>query len=656
MLGDAQLLGPGGPLALERKTAGLLAWLALEGPTPKYRLAGILWPESGETRARNNMRQLLRRLRVATGAELLPGGDVIALAEGVVADAAELEAHAFAGRHAQVLALEGKLLGTLEFDDCSEFDEWVRRADEALHGLRRRAAEAEADRLEKEGHLGEALAVTERLLSLEPHAEEVFRRLMKLHHLLGNRGAALDTFARCRRMLREELDVEPMPETLALARDIERGHVKVRTPRGAPALPLSVLRPPVLVGREREWALLERAWEAKQAIYLRGEPGVGKSRLAVDFAASRGSYQLLWARPGDRDVPYSTYQRHVRLWLRERPELLDRTEPWVRRELSRLLPEVAEPGTPLPPPLASEGERQRFLMALSDMLCLGLEGVDTLITDDFQFMDRGTHEVGYVTLTRFASGGSPFRFIDCYRRGELEPLLENELNQYVAVDMVIVLDLQPLGESSVAELLGTLELPGAGRLAHEMLRYTGGNPLFITETLKHLVEQGSLERGWPERLPPPGRVRQLIQHRLERLTPEALLLAQVASLALTHFSLELAGEVLERSPLSFQAALQELEAAQILRGERFTHDLVQEALRGTPASSLAALLHRRLAAALERRNAPAIVVAQHWLAGGEEGRARPLLLAAIEAEEVARRPAEAAALRARFAELLASTA
>jgi hypothetical protein len=345
----------------------------------------------------------------------------------------------------------------------------------------------------------------------------------------------------------------------------------------------------------------------------------------------------------------------VRLWLRERPGLLDRLEPWVRRELSRVLPEVAGPGTPPPPPLTSEGERQRFLMALSDVLCLGLEGVDTLITDDFQFLDRGTHEVGYVTLTRFASTRPAFRFIDCYRRGELEPSLENELNQYVAVDMAVIIDLLPLDEPSVTELLGSLELPGASRLAHQMVRYTGGNPLFITETLKHLVEQGSLERGWPERLPPSGRVRQLIQQRLERLTPDALLLAQVASLALTHFSLELAGEVLERGPLSFQAALQELEAAQILRGERFTHDLVQEALRGTPASSLAALLHRRLAAALERRGAPAIVVAQHWLAGGEVGRARPLLLAAIEAEEAARRPAEAAVLRARFAELLTST-
>ena len=56
---------------LERKTAAVFAYLALEGQTHKYKLSGWLWPDSGETAARNNMRQLLRHtLRYAIG----PGG------------------------------------------------------------------------------------------------------------------------------------------------------------------------------------------------------------------------------------------------------------------------------------------------------------------------------------------------------------------------------------------------------------------------------------------------------------------------------------------------------------------------------------------------------------------------------------------------------
>ncbi|HEY0096962.1 MAG TPA: AfsR family transcriptional regulator, partial [Archangium sp.] len=145
VLGGSRLLGLAEPLELQRRVAAVLAWLALEGPTPKYRLAGMLWPGSGEDTARNNMRQLLRRLRVATGADLVLGGDVVSLSERVVTDAVELEAHVFAGRHAQALALGGTLLGALDFDDCPDFEAWVLRAREQLEGLRCRAAIAEVE-------------------------------------------------------------------------------------------------------------------------------------------------------------------------------------------------------------------------------------------------------------------------------------------------------------------------------------------------------------------------------------------------------------------------------------------------------------------------------------------------------------------------------
>ncbi|MGA9522829.1 MAG: AfsR family transcriptional regulator, partial [Myxococcaceae bacterium] len=95
-------------------------------------MAGLLWPDSSEERARNNMRQLLRRLRLAAGAELVSGVDVIQLAPVVAADAAELEAHVFAGRNIEALALGGALLGPHDFDDCLEFADWLGRAREDL--------------------------------------------------------------------------------------------------------------------------------------------------------------------------------------------------------------------------------------------------------------------------------------------------------------------------------------------------------------------------------------------------------------------------------------------------------------------------------------------------------------------------------------------
>lgn len=112
----------------------------------------------------------------------------------------------------------------------------------------------------------------------------------------------------------------------------------VGAPSGRAELPLAVLRPPVLVGREREWARMEQAWEAGQWIYITGEPGSGKTRLAFDFAASKGEYIVFSGRPGDRVQPWSVLTRMLKINNERTPELMRGLEPWVRREMSRLAP------------------------------------------------------------------------------------------------------------------------------------------------------------------------------------------------------------------------------------------------------------------------------------------------------------------------------
>ncbi|APR87785.1 transcriptional regulator, AfsR/DnrI/RedD family protein [Minicystis rosea] len=651
VLGGARLLGSSEPIALQRRVAAVLAYLALEGPTPKYRLAGMLWPDAGEERARNNMRQLLHRLRVAAGAELVLGGDVIALSERVVTDAVQLEAHVFAGRHTEALALAGTLLGAMDFDDCPDFEAWIAEARDQLGALRRRAAAAEADAREQRGDLHGALDVAERLLALDPHAEDAYRRLMRIHYLAGDRSAALALYQRCRRMVADDFGADPHPETVALARDVERGTLAARpVKKTGRALPLSVLRPPVLVGRAREWSAMEVGWEAGQLLFLMGDPGVGKTRLALDFAASRGSYIVFSARPGDADVPYSLYVRHVRAMLAERPALRTSLPGWIVEALARLVPELSPAGA-APPPLRDEGDRVRFLDALSEVLRRCTEGLAAFVTDDLQFADLASLEIGAYAHARFFRQGAFPRIIDCCRRGELTPALAAMTRRLEEGGLLTHLDLEPLSSEAVGELLSSLALPGVTALRSELSRYTGNNPLFITETVKHLVESGSLERGFPERLPPPGRVRLLIQHRLSRLSASALQLAQVAALARTDFDLDVASAVLDVDPSSLAADEQELTAAQILRDTRFVHDLVLEAVRASIPSTLSSLLHRRLAVHLERRAAPA-TIAQHWIDGAAPLRAVPFLLAAAEADASALRHAEAETLYQRAVTLL----
>ena len=77
------------PLALERKHAAILAYLWLEGPTPRARLAGLLWPGAAEDRARGNLRQRLSKLRQEAGAIIQDERGVLSLNAALGFDPAE---------------------------------------------------------------------------------------------------------------------------------------------------------------------------------------------------------------------------------------------------------------------------------------------------------------------------------------------------------------------------------------------------------------------------------------------------------------------------------------------------------------------------------------------------------------------------------------
>ena len=76
-------------VALERRDAGVLAYLALEGKTPRARLLELLWPDVGREAARNHLRQRLHRLKRAVGADLVEGAELLSLAPEVTVDACD---------------------------------------------------------------------------------------------------------------------------------------------------------------------------------------------------------------------------------------------------------------------------------------------------------------------------------------------------------------------------------------------------------------------------------------------------------------------------------------------------------------------------------------------------------------------------------------
>jgi len=200
LLGAPALRAQGRLSALSPRDALLFAWLAVEGPTARGRLAGLLWPDSTSAAARNSLRQRLHKLRQQLGFDLIVGRETLALADGVEHD------------------LEGadQLLAGVALEAGGDLAGWL---EEQRHLRRARAAALlveRADAAERAGDWPGAIVHAAELVALDPLSEAAHRRVVRLHYLAGDRAAALLAFDRCERMLKDEVGARPDAETMAL--------------------------------------------------------------------------------------------------------------------------------------------------------------------------------------------------------------------------------------------------------------------------------------------------------------------------------------------------------------------------------------------------------------------------------------------------------
>ena len=636
LIGNPTLFVPSGEAhVLERRDAALLALLAIDGPTPRARVAALLWPEADDDHARNNLRQRMFRLRRAAGQSVVTGDATLALAGEIAHDLADPATRLAADSG----AAPGELLGALSFEDSSELNDWVAVAREHWRLARRNTLAETASQLESAGQIARALPYVERLLADDPLAEHAHRRLMRLHYLRGDRSAALAAFERCRTLLMRELGAAPGKETLELAALVESSGALPALIAAPPSV--AVLRPPRMVGRDAELAQLVAAWRAQQVMIVRGEPGIGKTRLLTEFASNQPGVHIGTARPGDERVPYATLARLLRdlMQAHGRP-----ASPWIVEEFSRLLPELgAAPSRRIEPVRLAQASSE----ALAGWHATGLSAV---CLDDLHYADDASLEALFIVI-----GARSVRWLLGLRADEVPARLAEWLLR-TEPGWCATLVLGPLSTTAIHELLVSLAIPGLDpqTWTEPLARHTGGNPMFILETLRALLRDGSpvvrMERG---RLPTPANIDQLIERRLEHLSPPALKLARVAAIAGQDFTAELAAAVLQQHALDLAGSWQELESAQVIRENAFAHDLIFEATLKSVPRAIAKALHRAIGAYLESSAAPAARVASHWLQAGESRLAAVQFNAAARASFDASRYPEAGELFQRAAECFA---
>ena len=609
-----------------RKTLALLVYLLLEpGFHARDKIASLLWAEADQSSSRALLRSTLGYLNRALGQ-----GWLVARRESIGLDATrvfscdlidlerafqdtaktELELQSLVNR------IRGEFLEGFLLPDAPEFDDWVMVRRE----LTRQWFDVILERLSilqaEVGKPQQALETALKRLHLEPLNEAAHRKVIELHLQMGSRVKALEAYQNCQEILAQELGLIPEPQTQALIEHLQQTVLPV-IPR---VLTLVSTNNSVLVGRNDAWQRIETAWQAGQHIFMAGEAGAGKSRLMLEFAASKGDFAQQFGRPGDSSVPFSSITRGIRHALSLHPNL--ELAVWVRRELSRLLPEL-EPEILLP--ISTSEDRLRLFDAVSQFfLALRQLGL-FLLGDDIQFFDDSSIE-----LIAYMIASSPVlshvSSLVAFRHLEVSTRFKELVTQMVETERAILIQLEPLNADHVSQMLTNLmpNTPRPEELSVVLHQFTGGNPLFVLETVRALSERGGFEQLTAERfenrrrvtgLPRTPKVQTIISRRFERLSSSAQDLARLAAIMGEEFTLERASKILQIKQLELLKSHEELEVAQVLRGSRFSHDLIFETvLEGIPEAARI-VLHGLVLDVLEDSATPEGVLVQHaWAA------------------------------------------
>src|SRR6266851_8863226 len=304
-----------------RKALALLVYLAVEGGThTRKTLSESFWPELDAEHGRAALRATLLELRKllerchepGERVHLLVERDTLGLEQGgpLVLDLSLVEAAskrvgrgveplADQARRALLAQLEqatrltrGPFLAGFTLRDSQFFDDWTRQHREYWHLRVQQLFDALSRLYERAGDGERAIASVSRWLAFDPLHDEGYRRLMQLRFSQGDRTGALRAYADCRDVLAGELQIEPQPETVALAKLI-RHTAPVRplpsqSPHSSPRQsPAHLLDGPFL-GRSAEFGTLIECYQrvhARQShlVLLQGETGIGKTHLASEF-------------------------------------------------------------------------------------------------------------------------------------------------------------------------------------------------------------------------------------------------------------------------------------------------------------------------------------------------------------------------------------
>ena len=386
-----------------------------------------------------------------------------------------------------------------------------------------------------------------------------------------------------------------------------------------------------MVGRAEDLAALSASLTAAAAgtastVFISGEGGVGKTRLVEALAARAAKQEFTVAvgraYPVETGVPYAAFADALLPVLRA----MDSAQLTVlsrggAAELRHLFPSLGPDGDGVRTNAGADPSelKARLLWNFSQFLVrFAAKQPVLLILENLQWADASSLELLHF-LARQPREGARIALIGTYNESERDAneVLRTTEQSLVRLGAIAVHHLDPLQQPQVAELLQ--EKFGApqeqiGNFATLLYEWTRGNPFFIEETLKSLIDRERLvERdgrwsGWDtDSLDLPPTVRETLSARLDRLSPGARTVANLVAVIGTRARYDVLVSVSGLSEADFVNAIDELRSARVLEEtERdeglaydFAHPMLREVLYTGLGGARARLLHAQIAQALE---------------------------------------------------------
>ena len=660
LLGKPQFKRNNQPLELTSvKGQALLAYLAVtRQPHSRSALAGLLWSDMPEADARTNLRVTLSQLRKAVGDAVIATRRTVELNvdADIWLDVAVLEEAVSSGNNLATAAglYRGEFLDDFQVPEAELFEEWLLIERERLRQLALSVLGQLADTLLAQGDYATGIKAARQLLGIEPWYEAGHRQLMKLLAADGQRSAALAQYETCKRLLAEELGIEPTAKTEALRTAIVQGE-PWSTPEEPPAVPALQSMPtvPRLFGRTVEMDKLIGLWNRSVSGHghfaiVSGEAGLGKSHLVLSLAeqVTRQGGLVLTGHcyEFEQSLPF---QAIVEM-LRAATNLLQQVDlaPAYRMALAHLVPDL--PGVADNPPVAAghvtgQPRAQLFEALRQAFLALTRRQPLLLLVEDVHWAAESTLDWLAYLIPRL--GTNPLLVAITYRTDEVDPdHTLPRLERYFAREgRILRLSLEPLSRQASRELvahLTDLDEPQVIPLADRLFAETSGNAFFLHELVRSLIETGQVqvkdgqwtstrvEAGPDAEIWLPDSLRDTIEARLARLSEMSRLFIRTAAVAGRVFDYDVVHQAGEWVAEQSLGALEDLLARGFLRtGEMegsftFSHHLVQEVIYAGLTPPRRVYLHRRLAEVIQTLQPPDVeALVHHFMAAGEQEQA-----------------------------------